>query len=114
MNRITRIAILTLMVVCGVLLAAQNARTPPAEDNCCPSQVPNVRPAWCTSPGTNNIASSNSVPDPNCTNANHPLVPSEKGGTGETGPYQVVPDFFKPKFPKGWTWGRVGGIFAES
>lgn len=45
---------------------------------------------------------------------NHPLTTAAKGGTSETGPYEVVPDFFKPPFPEGWTWGPVAGILAES
>jgi hypothetical protein len=29
-------------------------------------------------------------------------------------PYEVVPNFFKPNFPAGWTWGEVEGAYAES
>jgi hypothetical protein len=60
------------------------------------------------------LSTSAGVPDPDCTTANHPRIREEKGGTGETGPYEVVPGFFKPDLPEGWTFGRVGGIFAES
>ncbi len=45
---------------------------------------------------------------------NHPLSPNEKGGTGETGPYEVVPGHFRPNFPAGYTWGIVAGVYAES
>jgi hypothetical protein len=46
--------------------------------------------------------------------ANAPRSPGEKGGTNETGPYEVIPDFFHPQFPEGWTWGQVSGVFAET
>jgi len=46
--------------------------------------------------------------------SNHPLSAAEKGGMDETGPYEVVPDHFKPPFPAGWTWGPVAGIHADS
>ena len=48
------------------------------------------------------------------TMGNHPITADEKGGIAETGPYEVIPDFFKPPFPPGWTWGPVAGILAES
>jgi hypothetical protein len=46
--------------------------------------------------------------------ASHPLSPNEKGGMEVSGPYEVVPDHFKPPFPPGWTWAAVPGIYAES
>ena len=46
--------------------------------------------------------------------ANYPLTPDEKGGLGETGPYVVVPNHFKPPLPEGWSWGPLSGIYAES
>ena len=38
--------------------------------------------------------------------SSYPLTPKDKGGLDETGPYTVVPGFFKPNFPAGWQWGR--------
>ena len=38
---------------------------------------------------------------------------SEKGGSEETGPYDVVPNWPQPLHPD-WTWGRTGGVWAES
>jgi hypothetical protein len=45
-----------------------------------------------------------------------PLTRTEKGGMDETGPYEVIPGFFKTDkaFPEGFGWGKVGGIFAET
>jgi peptidylamidoglycolate lyase len=40
-------------------------------------------------------------------------VTFEKGGSEETGPYDAVPDWPKPIHPD-WTWGRTGGVWAES
>src|SRR5688572_5729694 len=34
--------------------------------------------------------------------------------TVDPGPYEVVPDHFKPPFPSGWTWGTVAGVYVES
>lgn len=45
--------------------------------------------------------------------AMHPQE-GEKGGIDISGPYAVVLDHFKPPFPKGWTWGAVTGVYAES
>ena len=80
-----------------------------AQDLKLPPPVPADRVPECT-----NIGGFRGVSDSDCTKANAPSQPGEKGGTGETGPYEVVPDHFKPVFPEGYRWGRVGGIFAES
>ena len=40
-------------------------------------------------------------------------VTFDKGGSEETGPYDAVPDWPKPIHPD-WTWGRTGGVWAES
>ncbi|MBM3776747.1 MAG: hypothetical protein FJW23_00720 [Acidimicrobiia bacterium] len=40
-------------------------------------------------------------------------VLSEKGGSEETGPYDVVENWPQPLDPE-WTWGRTGGVWAES
>ena len=50
------------------------------------------------------------MPSPN------PANPSDQGYTG---PYEIVPDWPKPPstwpgVPKGWTWGAMQGVFAES
>ena len=44
----------------------------------------------------------------------HPLASGEKGGMDETGPYELVPDHFKPPFPAGYTWAATTGVWAES
>lgn len=113
MSRLIRTLVaVALVVVFGVVSRAQNAPKPSgAGPAVAQPKVPSTRPAECAPYGINAQAI---APDPDCTMANHPLTPNEKGGTGETGPYTVVPNHFKPDFPKGWTWGRVGGIFAES
>src|SRR5688572_9189979 len=37
----------------------------------------------------------------------------EKGGSHETGPYDVVRNWPQPLHPD-WTWGRTGGVWAET
>ncbi len=71
-------------------------------------------PALSRVPDCTNIGSFRGVDDNDCLKANAPSQVGEKGGTGETGPYAVEPNHFKPKFPEGYKWGRVGGIFAET
>jgi hypothetical protein len=103
-----------LYVASGVAPVAQSAApaaqaVPPIVLRA-PGPTPEGRVPQCTT-----IASTTGLPDADCTKANAPRLPNEKGGTGETGPYEVVPGFFKPTlFPQGYTWSRVGGIFAES
>ena len=41
-------------------------------------------------------------------------VAQEKGGGGESGPYEVVPDWPQPLHHDGWRWGVTEGIWAES
>ncbi len=38
----------------------------------------------------------------------------EKGGEGETGPYEVVEGWPHTLGHPGWTWGSQGGVFAET
>ena len=38
----------------------------------------------------------------------------EKGGEGETGPYDVAVGWPQPLGHSGWTWGSQGGVFAET
>lgn len=102
MSPLKYITIPTLVVVLGIASSAQNTQTPP-------QALPGAHPPECLS-----VSPWIGVQDPDCTKANHPRTRDEKGGTGETGPYEVVPGFFKPELPKGWALGRVGGIFAES
>jgi hypothetical protein len=40
-------------------------------------------------------------------------APQEKGGVDATGPYDVVKDWPQP-LSADWTWGRTGGVWAES
>ena len=90
--------------------AAQPGDAPPPIVLKLPGPTPAGRNPECTA-----MSAGRDQEDPNCTKANSPRLTNEKGGTGETGPYEVVPGFFKPTlFPQGYTWSRVGGIFAES
>ncbi len=93
-------AVLSLSLVAGAGFTQELKLPPP---------IPGDRNPECTS-----IGNFKGVTDPDCLKANAPSMPGEKGGTGETGPYEVVPDFFKPVFPDGYRWGRVGGIFADT
>ena len=54
-----------------------------------------------------------SAPDSAPDMAGAESVPFEKGGSEETGHYQVDPSWPKPIHPD-WTWGRTGGVWAES
>lgn len=41
-------------------------------------------------------------------------LPGDKGGEDVAGPYQVDPDWPKPLGHAGYTWGSMGGVFAET
>jgi streptogramin lyase len=105
------VAIVSTIAMAGAALAASEGPAilaTPAVDIKQPPPMTVDRVPECT-----NIGSFRGVPDPTCTKANAPSQIGEKGGTNETGPYEVVPDFFKPNFPEGYKWARVGGIFAQ-
>ena len=43
-----------------------------------------------------------------------PAFMQEKGGEGETGPYEVVSNWPGSLDHPGWTWGSQSGVFAET